>query len=160
PVSRRSSDGATLCLEPSAIVNATGAWVDHTLRSLRVESRQLIGGTKGSHFVTAHAGLRAALAGRGIYAEASDGRPGFLLPLGDNSLIGTTDIPFSGDPATAVATEEELVYLLAAVNRVFPQLGLTRSDIDWHYCGVRPLPHVDAAMPAAVTRRHWLEENK
>src|SRR5207248_10052739 len=103
PVDGPTSDDAPFRLEPSAIVNATGAWVDHTLQKLRVESRRLIGGTKGSHFVTAHAGLRAALAGRGIYAEAADGRPVFVLPLGENSLVGTTDIPFSGDPAAAVA---------------------------------------------------------
>jgi glycerol-3-phosphate dehydrogenase len=157
PVDRPTSE--PLRPEPSAIVNATGAWVDHTLRALQVPSRQLIGGTKGSHFVTSHAGLREALAGRGIYAEAADGRPVFVLPLGDSSLVGTTDIPFSGDPASAVATEEELAYLLAAVNLVFPQLRLCRDDIDWHYSGVRPLPYVDASTPAAITRRHWLEEN-
>jgi glycerol-3-phosphate dehydrogenase len=151
--------GEPLHLNPSAIINATGAWVDHTLRALPVKSRQLIGGTKGSHFVTSHAGLRQALAGRGIYAEAADGRPVFLLPLGENSLVGTTDIPFPSDPGAAVASEEELAYLLDAANLVFPELRLSRDEIDWHYSGVRPLPYVDETTPGAVTRRHWLEEN-
>ncbi len=159
PVHGATEETRPLRLAPSAIVNATGAWVDHTLRALGVKSRRLIGGTKGSHFVTSHAGLREALAGRGVYAEAADGRPVFVLPLGNSSLVGTTDIPFTGDPAAAVATEEELAYLLDAVNLVFPELRLARGDIDWHYSGVRPLPHVDAATPAAITRRHWLEEN-
>jgi len=38
--------------EPAAIVNATGAWVDLTLKRLEIPSRRLMGGTKGSHFVT------------------------------------------------------------------------------------------------------------
>ena len=38
--------------EPAAIVNATAAWVDDTLADLGVRSKPLIGGTKGSHFVT------------------------------------------------------------------------------------------------------------
>src|SRR5436190_21246071 len=98
--------------EPSAIVNATGAWVDDTLGSLGVESKRLMGGTKGSHFVTSHAGLKALLAGRAIYTEASDGRPIFILPFVHGTLIGTTDEPYEGDPANAVATPRELEYLV------------------------------------------------
>jgi glycerol-3-phosphate dehydrogenase len=57
-----------------------------------------------------------------------------------------------------VASSDELDYLLAAVNQVFPQVQLNRSDMDFHYAGVRPLPRVDATTPAGVTRRHWLAE--
>ena len=63
-----------------------------------------MGGTKGSHFVTYQSRLKELLAGQGIYTEARDGRPVFVLPFGDGALVGTTDIPFEGDPATAVAT--------------------------------------------------------
>jgi glycerol-3-phosphate dehydrogenase len=143
------------CFEPCAVVNATGAWVDHTLRALNVGCRRLIGPTQGSHFVTWHPALRDALGGRGLYAEAADGRPVFVLPLAGATLVGTTDIPFSGDPAEAVATEAELEYLLQAVRDVL-DVRLTRDDIDWHYCGVRPLPALPAATPAAITRRHMI----
>lgn len=143
--------------EPSAIINATGAWVDHTLRSLGVESKRLMGGTKGSHFVTSHARLKNLLAGRAVYMEAPDGRPVFILPFIDGMLVGTTDEPFEGDPADAVATAPELDYLRAAVNEVFPDVRLTRDDVDMHYAGVRPLPHTDSATPGAISRRHWME---
>ncbi len=156
---RKAGDSPVMTFEPAAIINATGAWVDRTLAKLNVPSRQLMGGTKGSHFVTSHAGLRDALAGRGIYAEASDRRPVFVLPLENSTLVGTTDLPYQESPETAVATEDELAYLLAAANRVFPDLTLARNDIDLHYSGVRPLPYVGPANPAVVTRRHWVEEN-
>lgn len=144
---------------PSAIVNATGAWVDLTLSQLHVPSKTLMGGTKGSHFFTTHAGLRERLAGRAIYGEADDGRPVFILPLAAGTLVGTTDVPFQGDPASAVATPEELEYLLHVVNEVLPDVPLERGDIDWHYSGVRPLPYTGGAAPGSITRRHWLEEN-
>lgn len=147
-------------LEPAMIVNATGAWVDRTLAQLNVPSPQLIGGTKGSHFLTRHGPLREALGGRAIYAEASDGRPVFLLPLGPLSLVGTTDLPFDADPSHAVADEEELEYLLDATRRVFPHIPLTRQDVDSHWAAVRPLPLHRSANPASVTRRHLLEENR
>lgn len=146
--------------EPAAIVNATGAWVDHTLAKLAIDSRRLIGGTKGSHFITSHAGLRKAIGDGGLYAEAEDGRPFFILPLGDSVLVGTTDLPFEDSPESAVATDEELGYLLAGVERVFPQIELMRGDIDFHYSGVRPLPFVDKRQPSAITRRHFLHEHE
>lgn len=150
-------------LQPAAIVNATGAWVDETLARLKQPSQTLIGGTKGSHFVTFHRGLRESLQGAGIYTEARDGRPIFILPFGDGVLVGTTDIPFRGDPASAVASEDELVYLIATANEIFPNASLTRSDIALHYSGVRPLPNVQAGSTSAITRRHlwhWHRESK
>jgi glycerol-3-phosphate dehydrogenase len=119
-----------------------------------------MGGTKGSHFVSFHEPLRQALRDGGIYAEASDGRPVFILPFGQAVLVGTTDLPFSSDPADAIATENELRYLLNAVNQVLPSIGLRRDDIELNYSGVRPLPRVEAATTAAITRRHWLEEHE
>jgi len=142
--------------QPAVIVNATGAWVDRTLAQLQVPAPPLIGGTKGSHFLTRHAALRAALADGGVYAEARDGRPVFVLPLGPYALVGTTDLPYDGDPRSVTAGEDELQYLLDAVQEVFPQVTLSRADIDMHYCGVRPLPNTSAAQTAAITRRHVL----
>jgi glycerol-3-phosphate dehydrogenase len=147
-------------LQPAAIVNATGAWVDRTLARLPVPSPLLMGGTKGSHFWTLHRPLVESLAGRGVYAEARDGRPVFVLPLGEGALVGTTDLPYSGDPAEAVASEEELAYLLELVEELFPHAGLARHHIAMHQCGVRPLPRVDARTPAAITRRHQLVWNE
>jgi glycerol-3-phosphate dehydrogenase len=147
-------------LEPSAIINATGAWVDSTLARLPLPSRRLMGGTKGSHFLTFHPRLAELLKGQGVYTEARDGRPVFLLPFCGGTLVGTTDIPFEGDPANAIATEQELEYLLAVVADIFPDAGLTRADITMHQCGVRPLPYVDAKTPAAITRRHQLVWNE
>jgi glycerol-3-phosphate dehydrogenase len=150
-------------LKPSLIVNATGAWVDHTLRALGVPSKQLMGGTKGSHFVTSNARLQQRLGGRAIYTEAGDGRPIFILPFDlpfmNGTLVGTTDMPFPGDPASAVATPPELEYLVAAVNEVFPDIQLKSAEIDLTYAGVRPLPFSDASTPGAVSRRHWMEPN-
>ena len=169
---------------PRAIVNATGAWVDHTLGELlpagggaagrlrsgeqqsgehltgqRLTRQRLIGGTKGSHLLVDHAGLREALGARGVYAEAADGRPVFVLPFGARLvLVGTTDIPFAGDPSTARTDADEIDYLVAAVRLLFPAAAPSRGDVVQHYCGVRPLParRADGSTPAGITRRHML----
>lgn len=146
-------------IQPAAIVNATGAWVDRTLARLPVGSRRLMGGTKGSHIFSWSESLRERLGGNAVYTEAADGRPVFLLPYLQGTLVGTTDIPFEGDPATAVASDQELEYLIDTVHRVFDDIRFDHSDIALHYCGVRPLPYVDAASTAAITRSHQLVWN-
>jgi glycerol-3-phosphate dehydrogenase len=170
---------AGVVLAPRAIVNATGAWVDRTLGDLlpagrgataagtgagpsaeAVTAREaLISGTKGSHLLVDDAALRAALGDRGVYAEAGDGRPVFVLPFGVRMvLVGTTDIPFAGDPSEARTDDDEIDYLLAAVRLLFAAAAPSRDRVVQHYCGVRPLParRADGRSPAGITRRHML----
>lgn len=147
-------------LRPDMIVNATGAWVDETLEKLQIPAERLMGGTKGSHLFSFCPRLKAQLNGeQGVYAEARDGRPIFITPLGDTVLIGTTDVKFEGPPETAQATEDEIAYLLASTNEILSDAKLERSDIAFHYSAVRPLPYIDARTTAAITRRHFLVEH-
>lgn len=156
---RKTLNGSSKSLQPSAVVNATGAWVDLTLKQLQVPSPKLMGGTKGSHIITHDSRLRKALCGDALYAEASDGRPVFILPLGQSTLIGTTDERFEGDPRTATASPAERRYLLDTANDLVPSAHLSEADIAFHYSGVRPLPAAEALRTSAITRRHWLEEH-
>jgi glycerol-3-phosphate dehydrogenase len=161
PVGRRRDGATAVELQPAAIINATGAWVDRTLDGLLpgAGERRLIGGTKGSHLVLAAPALRAAIGDRGVYAEAADGRPVFVLPFGERLvLVGTTDIPFVGDPADARTDDDEITYLLAAVARIFPAAAADRETVVQHYCGVRPLPSAGqgSGAPGSITRRHML----
>ena len=156
----RLGRNAPITVRPDVIINATGAWGDATLADWRVGSPKLLGGTKGSHFVTANRELRAALGDAGIYAEASDGRMVFVLPLGeDQTLVGTTDEPFDARPETAVAEPREIDYLIDLVNEVVPSARLTRENVVMSYSGVRPLPFGRADSPSSIPRGHWIEEN-
>lgn len=147
-------------LQPDLIVNATGAWVDEALARLQVPAERLMGGTKGSHLFTFSPRLKQQLQGvQGVYAEASDGRPIFITPLGETVLIGTTDVKFEGPPESARATDAEIQYLLDSTNEILPGARLERSDIAFHYSAVRPLPYVDAKSNAAITRRHSFVEH-
>lgn len=156
----RLNRNVPILLRPDIIINATGAWGDATLADWRIGSPRLFGGTKGSHFVTANRDLRAALGDAGIYAEASDGRMVFVLPLGKHqTLVGTTDEPFDARPETAVAESCEIDYLLNLVNEVVPSARLTREDVVMSYSGVRPLPFGPADSPGSIPRGHWIDEN-
>ncbi len=146
-------------LEPSALVNASGPSGDETLEQLGIKSNRLFGGTRGSHLISHKPALKDALGPRGIYAEAFDGRPVFILPWNGGVLIGTTDIRHEGDPEHATASQEEIDYLLKCVNSVLPGVDLQREDLAQHYSGVRPLPYVPASSTASIPRGHWLHEH-
>jgi len=148
-----------LTLTPSLVVNASGAWGDITLKGIDAGTTPLFAGTKGSHFVTRHPALKAALGEGGVYAETADRRLCFVLPFGDAVLVGTTDERWSGPPDEAVASDDELIYLLSLVQTVFG-LTLNRLDIAAHYSGVRPLPRTTDTNNAAVSRDHSVVEHR
>jgi glycerol-3-phosphate dehydrogenase len=81
-----------------------------------------------------------------------DRRIVFVIPFErDYSLIGTTELPFSGDPAAAQIETAEIGYLCRAVGRWFRDRP-TPAHVVWRFAGVRPLYDDRAGTAAAVTR--------
>jgi glycerol-3-phosphate dehydrogenase len=134
------------------VINAAGPWVDQIFG--KNKSPRLIGGTKGSHIIVAPF---AGAPQTAIYVEAeTDRRPFFIIPWNQKYLIGTTDIPFEGDPDEARIGSGEIDYLLHETNRVLPSANLTREQILFAYSGVRPLPFTTKREGQSVTRRHFI----
>jgi glycerol-3-phosphate dehydrogenase len=67
------------------------------------------------------------------------------MPWHDNTLVGTTETAFSGDPANPQATDEEVAYLLEAIQHYFPdfQAKLLNS-----FAGLRVLPKLTESFSA------------
>ena len=132
-----------------ALVNAGGPWVNDIIgRVTGTNSRRNVRLVKGSHIIVPKfwVGEQAYL------VQNNDKRVIFINPYeGDKALIGTTDIPYEGAPEKVSAGEDEITYLLAAVNRYFKQ-QLRRSDVVHSFSGVRPLYDDGAGNPSAVTR--------
>ncbi|HEU4753357.1 MAG TPA: glycerol-3-phosphate dehydrogenase/oxidase [Armatimonadota bacterium] len=144
-------------IESRWTVNAAGPWVDAVNALLPAAPPRLIGGTWGTHLV-----LPARPEGPGgpLYTPArKDGRPIFLLPWDGRLLVGTTDVPFHGDPDDLRVQDWEREYLLSETNRLFPACAYTPADIQYTTIGVRPLP-ASRRPAAAVTRRHFLVDHR
>jgi glycerol-3-phosphate dehydrogenase len=155
PVDQQSNVGAQrVSLQPSLVINATGAWGDLTLQSLGANTEPLFSGTRGSHLFTTYEPLRTRVGESGIYSEAGDGRLVFILPLGCGVLIGTTDLPQTDSPSAAVATDDETAYLLELANSVLPDVELRREHVEVRHAGVRPLPRTSSRTAAAIPRGH------
>ena len=139
-------------IRPRIVVNATGGWVDKTNGLLGLTTRYM-GPTKGSHLVVDNKELHRALAGRMVYYQYDDGRVCIVFPFLDKIIMGSTDIRVK-DPDEARCDETEIEYMLTTLRSVFPGIAISRTNIVYTFCGVRPLPRVDTDVTAIVSRGH------
>lgn len=114
------------------LVNATGAWAPLTasLSGLPAQAARIRPG-KGIHVF-----LDRRLTNYAIATRAIDGRQVFLMPWQNMSVLGTTDDDYYGDLDEILATEDEVRYLMQAVESVFPAIRSARAIGTWG--GVRP----------------------
>jgi len=139
------------------ILNCTGPWADRICQRSSIRTtKPMIGGVRGSHIVLPRF---SGAPNAALYTEAADGRPVFVLPWNDQMLVGTTEVPDSGDPGKTAPSNEEIEYLLRTVSQLFPKAKLSAHDIKYAFAGVRPLPSTPADKPSAVTRRHFLHDH-
>jgi glycerol-3-phosphate dehydrogenase len=138
-----------------AMVNAAGPWVQQVLRSVHEASavRTNVRLVKGSHIIVPplYTGSHAFL------LQNPDGRVVFTIPYeGRFTLIGTTDVPFTGNAAEVSIDDSEIEYLCKTVSSYFTQ-RVTPADVLWTYAGVRPLTDDDSQNASKVTRDYKLE---
>ncbi|HPD48329.1 MAG TPA: glycerol-3-phosphate dehydrogenase/oxidase [Anaerohalosphaeraceae bacterium] len=146
--------GEEVTLHPKIVVNATGAWVDLTNRTLGIDSH-FMGGTKGSHLVIYNKQLYDALGDRMVYYEHTDGRVCIAFRFMDKIIMGSTDIRID-NPDDAECDDAEIEYMMTTLRGVFPGLALSRDDIVFRFCGVRPLPASNVDYTGRVPRAHRL----
>ena len=93
------------------MVNATGPWAETVTETLlKQPPRRLLRLDKGTHVVV----RRLYDHDRAYILQTADGRVVFTIPFErDFTLIGTTDEAYSGDPAVAVPTAEEIAICAA-----------------------------------------------
>ena len=135
------------------LVNAAGPWGDlvnqHVLHHSAAHALQLV---QGSHIV-----VPAFYPGEHAYIlQNFDKRIVFVIPFEEKfMIIGTTDVPYHGDPSTVAISNAEICYLLDAVNRYFVK-EIVLEDIVWSYSGVRALKLAATASAADLSRDYSL----
>jgi glycerol-3-phosphate dehydrogenase len=147
-------DGVTTEVAARILVNAAGPWVAEILRRAgATEHKADIRLIKGSHIVVPrlYNGTQAYI------LQNDDRRIVFVLPYeGKFSLIGTTELPFSGVGELVAISPSEIDYLCRAVSRWFAK-PVAPQDVIWSYAGIRPLYDDRERNLSAVTRDCVLE---
>ena len=129
--------GGEFELAAENVVNATGVWADRLRpQELYVEEEvPVIRPSRGTH-VTLPRELLDVRAG--AIVPAGRGRTVFVLPWLGRTLVGTTDNDYEGSVDHVPPGDEDVAYLLEAVNDFFGT-ALDPGDLSGAYAGVRPL---------------------
>ena len=126
----------TYAVKASVVFNATGAWAD-TLRNEVIEENR-VRPLRGSHLVVSQQSLKVAAALTLLHPK--DKRPIFIFPWEGVTVIGTTDLDHQENLANeAYITQDEIDYLLQAVNHHFTDAPLDITQIISTFSGVRPV---------------------
>jgi glycerol-3-phosphate dehydrogenase len=140
------------------VVNATGVWADRIRPDEILEEEEVprIKPSRGTHVTIALE--RLSLGSAACIVPAGEDRTIFALPWYGRALIGTTDRDYEGDVAHVQPSDEDVDYLLDAVNAFFG-LELATSDLTGAYAGVRPLISTgDPRKSVDISRRAELYE--
>ena len=145
--------GETYTVKSKSVVNASGPWVAQLFsQAMALKSPQNVRLIKGSHIVVPriHDDPEAYM------LQNIDQRIIFVIPFEDDfSLIGTTDVEYTGEPSEVKISEEEIQYLLTITNEYFKN-KISRDDIVTTYSGVRPLLDDESVDAQSVTRDYTL----
>jgi glycerol-3-phosphate dehydrogenase len=116
-------------IEAQLVLNAAGPWAPAVaaLAGARVRLRP----GKGIHLV-----FERRVSNLAVYARGVDGRDMFTFPHEQNSMAGTTDDDFYGDLDRLEVTEDEVHYVLEAMERSLP--GIRAHRVIHAIAGVRP----------------------
>jgi glycerol-3-phosphate dehydrogenase len=154
---RNTLDGAEFELAAANVINATGVWADR-LRPDELygeEEVPRIRPSRGTHVTLARAALPVEA---GVIVPAGGGRTIFALPWLGRTLAGTTDNDYDGGLEHVPPADEDVAYLLDALNGFFGT-SLGPDDLTGAYAGVRPLISTgDPKKSVDISRRAELYE--
>ena len=137
-------------IKAKRVVSASGPWVDKLRKKNGSLSGKRLHLTKGVHLVFPHHKIPLK---HTLYFDVPDGRMVFAIPRGKVTYVGTTDTNYTGDLNRVVATKDDAVYLLNAVNHALPTLKVDKNDIISNWAGLRPLIHEDGKSPSELSRK-------
>ena len=162
-----SSEGDQREVELSAkqVIICAGPWTDELGKRLSVKWKNWLKPSSGIHLMFHQD--RIPVPGAVVMSHPQDGRISFVIPrknYGEGMVIvGTTDAPSPRNPEDAQIQQNDIDYLLALLNRYFPNQNLSREDIVSAYIGVRPLysglddPGGESKDLKSVSREHHIE---
>lgn len=137
-------------IQAKHIINATGPWVDDIRQLNKSVSGDHLQLTKGVHLVFPFEKLPVS---QSLYFDVPDGRMIFAIPRGRITYVGTTDTPYRENKEEVRTEVVDAIYLIEAVNHMFPKIDLKLTDIESSWAGLRPLIHQEGKSPTELSRK-------
>ena len=140
----------TYTIKSKYVVNATGPWVDELRVINNSKKGKRLHLTKGVHLVVPFEKLPVK---QSVYFDIPDGRMMFAIPRGKVTYFGTTDTNYQEDKNKVGTESVDAVYLIEAVNNMFPSINLSIDDIESSWAGLRPLIHEEGKSASELSRK-------
>lgn len=149
----RDASGTEWEVSCRAMVNAAGPWSKLFLQEVAHRPTPFeLKLVKGSHILVP----QLYQGDHAFILQNEDRRVVFVYGYEERyTLIGTTEVEVSTPLQPCAVSTAEIDYLLQAAGRYFER-PISRADVAWSYCGVRPLYDDGAANPTAVSRDYVL----
>jgi glycerol-3-phosphate dehydrogenase len=134
-------------VEARLVINAAGPWVPGVAQMADADVAMRPG--KGIHIT-----FERRIGNYGLILEGVDGRTMFLVPHGAETIVGTTDSDYYGDPALVdvAITRDDVEYVIEAAARALPQAREWRPLRAW--AGVRNTVFEWGVESDDLSRRH------
>lgn len=143
-------DGTTI--RASVVVNATGVWADKIQKLDATATPITIRPAKGVHVTVPKDLVPVDIAV--VLNVPGDRRSIFVIPWGDYVYLGTTDTDYDGPIENPRCTDEDIEYVLRAVN-ASTTATVTAADVTGTWAGLRPLiADAKSTRTADLSRRH------
>lgn len=147
-----STGDETFTVSARAVVNASGVWSDQIRTYDEGVDPDSIRPAKGIHISVPWSKVQNDIAV--VVPVRHDKRSVFVVPHGDITYIGTTDTDYDGPLDDPQCTQEDIDYLLDAINAAISE-PLTHDDVLGSWAGLRPLvKSADSGKTADLSRKH------
>ncbi|MHA1463417.1 MAG: glycerol-3-phosphate dehydrogenase/oxidase, partial [Candidatus Heimdallarchaeota archaeon] len=151
-IARDTLSNEEIEIQAKIVVNATGPWTDDLIGKAIDKKSKILRTTKGIHVITKRIVKEDVI----TVITADDERGMFVIPFRkDYSLTGTTDTYFDSDMDHVDITQDDIDYVISAINNDFPG-SVTKDDVISAYSGIRPLLISPKAKAETDTSR-WFE---
>lgn len=164
-VRAKTSDGQSLQVSASVVVNAAGVWADSVRRADEGVDPQSIRPAKGIHITIPWELVQNDIAF--VIPVKRDKRSLFVVPWiqrEDGSYlytyVGTTDTDYAGGVDESQCSEEDIDYVLEALNAAITT-RVTRDHVTGVWSGLRPLVRTEGSGKTKdLSRRHRVSISK
>lgn len=149
--------GGTHKISGKIVINCGGPWADIVLGLVKSNGRGTeLRRSEGIHIITG----KKLLSGKYVVGSMTPkGRHFFLIPWRGNTLIGTTDKPFTGNPDDYHVTRKSIDELIDEVNSSFGDGKLSFADVKHTFGGLRPLVEDQTEETYVCSRRYEIYDN-
>jgi glycerol-3-phosphate dehydrogenase len=150
-------DGDTIQIRGTKIINAAGPWVDEVRGKDYSTNNKQLRLTKGVHIVLDQSKFPLQQA---VYFDTQDGRMVFAIPRNGKAYVGTTDTFYDKNKADPQMTTEDRDYILNAIHYMFPDVNVTKEDVESSWAGIRPLIYEKGKDPSEISRKDEIWEGE